>query len=148
MTNNDKPGAVFARRHAAHLRLDSRGERLACRLLKSLGMEVLTCNYGGRRGEIDIVARDGSVLCFVEVKTRRRADRSRPAAAVTRTKKRRIVRTAERYFRQIGHPPVVYRFDIVEIVVSGRRVKGSWHWPNTFSGEDAGRPTHRPFAVF
>lgn len=125
--------ASFARRRAAHLRVGRRGERLARRLLRELGMEVLGGNYRGPRGEIDIVARDGKLLCFVEVKTRRASSGARPAAGLVPAQKWRIVRTAERYLRQLGHPPVLYRFDLVEIVVDGWRVVEARHWPNEFS---------------
>ena len=106
---------------------------MACRLLKNLGMEILQRNYTGSRGEIDIIARDGSTICFIEVKTRRRSPRSRPADAVTTRKKRKIVRTAEQYLRRIGSPPVVFRFDIIEIVFSGRKLLDTRYWTNEFS---------------
>ena len=70
-------GISFRRRKAAHLRLGQRGKRLAVVLCKQLGMNVLHQNYLGPHGEIDIVARDGAALCFVEVRTRHRSGRSR-----------------------------------------------------------------------
>ncbi len=60
----------FRRRRAAHIRLGRRGEQIAVRLLRSLGMEILCRNYRCAAGELDIVARDGATLVFVEVKTR------------------------------------------------------------------------------
>ena len=84
-------------------------------------MCIIQRNYVGPRGEIDIIARDGSVLCFVEVKTRRRSVKSRPADSVTSEKKKRIIRTAKRYLAQLGNPSIIYRFDIVEIIFSGPR---------------------------
>ena len=130
----------FAARRAAHLRLGRRGERLAARLLRELGLEVLVRNYRGPHGEIDIVAREGDVLCFVEVKTRRRAVHSRPADAVGRAKRRNLVRTAHRYLREIGRPDILYRHDIVEIVLEGRRVRDARYWRRAFTDEDARRP--------
>lgn len=123
----------WARR--AHLRLGRRGERLACRLLRRLGMTVLMRNYSALHGEVDIVARDGKVLCFVEVKTRRRAPRSRPIDAVTEAKKKRLIRTVRRYLRQLGSPKIAYRYDIVEIIFdrSGRRLLEARYWPQTFT---------------
>ena len=123
----------FSRLRSAHLRLGKRGEDLAYRLLINLGMEVLQRNYLGKTGEIDIVARDGSILCFIEVKTRRRSARSRPADAVTKEKQKRIIRTAKSYLRQIGNPGIIYRFDIVELVVNGHKPIEGRYWPNEFS---------------
>ena len=126
----------FSQLRNAHLRLGKKGEYLACRLLKNLGIELIYRNYSGPRGEIDIIARDGSTLCFVEVKTRRRSLKSRPADAVTLEKKRRIIRTARRYLRQLGNPSIVYRFDIVEMVFTGRKLAEARYWPNEFSPSD------------
>lgn len=129
----------MARARAAHLRLGRRGERCACRLLRAMGLTVLTRNLAGPHGEIDIVARDGGVLCFVEVKTRRRSLRSRPADAVTDTKKWRIARTAHRYLRLLGHPPVIYRYDIVEVIFLQGRLHDLRYWPGAFNEDDARR---------
>jgi putative endonuclease len=114
-------------------------------LLVELGLDVLTRNYAGTRGEIDIVARDGVKLCFVEVKTRHRALRGRPGEAVGREKRRNLVRTAHQYLRELGHPPLAYRFDIVEIVLSGWRVVDLRYHRNAFTEEDVRR---RPGQAF
>lgn len=132
-----KPSPVsrvpFARRRAAHLRLGRRGERLACRLLRRLGLEILLRNYRHGRGEIDIVARDGETLCFVEVKTRRRRGLYDPARAVGRAKKQILLRTARHYLREIGRPPVPHRHDIVELVIPGIRVHYASYHRNAFA---------------
>lgn len=129
----------FARRRAAHLRLGSRGERLAARVLRRLGIDVLVCNYRDSDGEMDMVARDDLMLCFVEVKTRHRALNSRPADAVRSAKRRRIVRTAHRYLREIGHPQIAYRFDIVEVVFDGRRLRTVRYLRNAFTEAEVRR---------
>jgi putative endonuclease len=126
----------FGRRRAAHLRLGQRGERLARTLLCRLGLDVLTTNYRTAQGEVDIVAREGTTLCFVEVKTRHRQAHARPADAVGREKRRRIVRAARRYRRDLGWPAIPHRYDIVEIVLSGRRVRDVRYWPGAFSEEE------------
>ena len=123
----------FRTRRAAHLRLGRRGEKIAVRLLREQGTEVLLRNYRCTQGEIDIVARDGEVLCFVEVKTRHRSAHSRPADAVGSAKKLRISRAAHRYLREIGWPAVRYRFDIVEVVLAGRSVTDVRHWRGAFT---------------
>jgi len=119
--------------------MGQRGERLAARLLGELGLDVLVRNYRDFPREIDIVARDGEVLCFVEVKTRRSAIFSRPSESVGQAKKRLIIRAAHRYLREIGRPPVVYRFDIVEVVLDRWRVKDVRYYPNAFSEQEVRR---------
>jgi putative endonuclease len=126
----------FARRRAAHLRLGRRGERLAQTLLRRLGLDVLTTNYRTAQGEVDIVARAGTMLCFVEVKTRHRRLHSRPADAVGREKQCRIIRAARRYRRDLGWPAIPHRYDIVEIVLAGRRLADVRYWPGAFTEEE------------
>jgi putative endonuclease len=122
----------FGKRRAAHLRLGERGERLAVRLLRELGLDVLARNYRTSRGELDIVAREGGALCFVEVKTRHRWVHSRPADAVGPAKRQRMIRAAKQYLRELGFPPLLYRYDIVEVVLVGPRVVDMRYWRNAF----------------
>src|SRR6266513_191973 len=83
----------FSPSRAEHLRLGSRGEKLACRFLRRNGYKVLYRNFRGRSGgEIDIVCREKDTLVFVEVKTRTREDFGRPLDAVNRAKQQRISR--------------------------------------------------------
>ncbi|MDZ4287010.1 MAG: YraN family protein [Prosthecobacter sp.] len=94
------------------------GEFLACRCLRQRGRRVLYCNYRGpNRGEVDIVARHGDVLSFVEVKTRTTTAFGRPADAVTPDKQRLIQRGALAWLRLLGNPPIKFRFDIVEVLL-------------------------------
>ena len=131
----------FAMRRAAHLRLGQRGENLAFRLLQELGLEFLTRNYAGDKGEIDLIARDGAVLCFIEVKTRHRQRLARPADAVGPEKRRRLVKTAHQYLRELGRPPVRYRFDIIEVVFDEARCVDLRYHRNAFTENEI----HRPF---
>jgi len=125
----------FAQRKAAHLRVGRRGERLAGVLLRRLGLDVLLRNFRCTTGEIDLVAREHTTLCFVEVKTRRHRPNSRPADAVGPAKRRRIIRAAHRYLREIGRPDVRYRFDIIEIILDGWRLRDVRYWPAAFTEE-------------
>lgn len=131
----DAAAAVFGRGRIRHLRLGERGEAVAVRLLRELGHDVLVRRFRGPHGEIDIVTRDGPCLCFVEVKTRHRVGRARPAAAVGRAKQRNLVRTAALYRREVGHPPLRYRFDVVEVVLAGGRLREARHYPGAFTEE-------------
>jgi putative endonuclease len=133
MTTQTQSGYKAAR--AAHLQLGETGEDIACRLLRDFGMEILVRNYAGPNGELDVVARDGEVLSFVEVKTRRRTPRSRPVDAVTSGKKKRIIRTAQRYIRKLGNPDLLYRYDVVEVVFNDGDLADVRYWPNAFSEE-------------
>lgn len=123
----------FKQLRHAHLRLGARGERLACRAMREMGMVILCRNYTGKRGEIDIIALEDRVLCFVEVKTRRRQGLYRPSASVGRTKQENIVGTARRYLRELRFPSVSCRFDIVELIVDGWRVRDARYIRSAFS---------------
>jgi putative endonuclease len=93
------------------------GERQAEALLRRKGFRVLGRRVRvGRRDEIDLLARDGDVLVFVEVKTRAREAYGRPASAVHAHKRRVLSRAAVRYIKTLGRRQVLFRFDVVEVV--------------------------------
>jgi putative endonuclease len=103
---------------APHLRRGARGEKLACRYLRRKGYKVLFRNFRGRTGgEIDLVCRDHDTLVFVEVKTRTREDFGRPIAAVDRRKQRRIARGGLAWLRMLDNPDILFRFDVVEVLL-------------------------------
>jgi putative endonuclease len=106
---------------------------LAAIALREIGLEILGRNFAARDAEIDIVARRGQTLCFVEVKTRRREILSRPAAAVGREKRKHIGRAARAYLHKLGHPALPISYDIVEVVLESRRAKTIRYWPNAFN---------------
>jgi putative endonuclease len=100
------------------LRRGARGERLACRHLRRNGYRVLFRNFRGRTGgEIDLVCRDHDTLVFVEVKTRTRQDFGRPIAAVDRQKQKRIARGGLAWLRMLDNPDILFRFDVVEVLL-------------------------------
>ena len=105
---------------SGHLRRGAHGEKLACRFLKRNGYKILFRNFRGRSGgEIDIVCRDNDTLVFVEVKTRAREDFGRPFEAVDREKRKRISRGALAWLRMLDNPDILFRFDVVEVIVAG-----------------------------
>ena len=111
------------KRRAQHLTLGARGEKLAARHLRRCGYKVLYRNFRGRHGgEIDLVCRDRDVLVFVEVKTRTREDFGRPLEAVHRDQQRRISLGALAWLRLLGNPDILFRFDIVEVVIANDSV--------------------------
>ncbi len=94
------------------------GELLAARHLQEKGRKILRRNHRGpHRGEVDIVARHGDVLTFVEVKTRTSSAFGRPADAVTADKQRLIQRGALDWLRLLGNPRIAIRFDIAEVLL-------------------------------
>jgi putative endonuclease len=64
------------------------------------------------------VCRDRDTLVFVEVKTRRREDFGRPLEAVDRAKQKRISRGALAWLRMLDNPDILFRFDVVEVIVT------------------------------
>src|ERR1041385_605208 len=102
-----------------HLRLGSRGENLACQFLKKNGYKILYRNFKGRTGgEIDVVCRDRDTLVFIEVKTRTREDFGRPLDAVNREKRNRIARGGLGGVRLLDNPDILFRFDVVEVILA------------------------------
>src|SRR5712671_871961 len=120
---NDKP---------EHLRLGILGERAARKHLRRIGLKFLTANFRSRRGEVDLVFRDGECLVFVEVKTRSSEDWTRPAAAVNAHKRRLLSQTALDYLKLLKQPRVKMRFDIVEVLLRDGEVREVRHLPNSF----------------
>jgi len=107
------------------------GEQAAAEYLQRAGYSIMARNYRVVLGEIDIIARDGDTVVFVEVKTRRTMRCGRPAAAVNYFKQQKISRVAAVFLRQrhlLGCP---CRFDVVEVYGAGpeftlRQIKGAF----------------------
>jgi Holliday junction resolvase-like predicted endonuclease len=95
-----------------HLQLGARGEKLACGFLRRQGYKILYRNFRARHGgEVDIVCRDGDTLVFIEVKTRRRDDTTRPSEAINAAKRKLISRGALTCLQLLDNPrhPVAIR---------------------------------------
>ena len=93
------------------------GEKHAERYLKRNGYRTLGRRVRlGQRSEIDIIARQGKTLVFVEVKTRKSEAFGRPASAVDRDKRRTMSRADVRYLKQRDFPKIHFRFDVVEVI--------------------------------
>lgn len=100
-------------------RLGKRGEVVAKAFLQRRGYEVIATNYRSPWGEVDIVARDGVALVFVEVKTRRSTAFGAAVEAVTAVKGKRLVATAQHYLGEQGLD-VPWRVDVVAITAGER----------------------------
>ncbi|MDO5798563.1 MAG: YraN family protein [Eubacteriales bacterium] len=93
----------------------SRHEKQAAAFLEKQGLKIVERNFYCRNGEIDLVARDGEYLVFVEVKYRSTSASGMAAAAVDIRKQRRISRAAQFYLLRYGYGEVPCRFDVVAI---------------------------------
>ena len=93
----------------------NKGEDLACEYLKSQGYEILERNYRIRGGEMDIVAKEGGYLVFIEVKTRWSHKYGLPSESMTVWKIRHLLKTAKFYLQKIRWGDGPYRLDFISI---------------------------------
>lgn len=92
------------------------GEQVAGDWLRAHGCKILASNFRGpHRGEVDIVARDGRLLIFAEVKTRREGSRIRGLDAVGKDKQKLIERGANAWLKSLGTRDLPWRFDVIEV---------------------------------
>jgi putative endonuclease len=91
------------------------GEDVACDELKRRGYAILARRFRTRVGELDIIARDGPTLVFIEVKARRTAHFGTAGDAVTAHKRRRLARMAEEFLLRSRLTRVPCRFDVVAV---------------------------------
>ncbi len=98
--------------------LGALGERHAARMLRAKGLRVLEANFRTRRGELDLIVRDGETLVFVEVRTRCTEGAVTPLASVDARKQEHLFRTARAYLRMRRLPECCIRYDVVEVIAS------------------------------
>jgi putative endonuclease len=116
-------GAVFRRGtgqrgeggNDSRRRTGDRGEAIAVRALKKRGYKILEQNYRSKLGEIDVIATDGGVLAFVEVKARQTDQFGDPKEAITPQKQRKISMVALEYLKETEQMGKGARFDVVAI---------------------------------
>ena len=107
----------MARATPSNRRTGARYEEAAADFLRQQGYEILEKNYRDRYGEVDIVAREGRYLVFVEVKYRKDASCGYPEEAVSARKQQRIRHTASWYLYRHGcSEETPCRFDVVSIL--------------------------------
>lgn len=101
--------------------IGAQGETFAAQILQEQGMKILSRNYYTPYGEIDLIVLDKGCIAFVEVKTRRTGSVTRPAEAVDRRKRERIIRSAVCYLMEypVDLQP---RFDVFEIVTKKGKI--------------------------
>ncbi len=98
-----------------------RGELLAAGFLKRKGYKILGANIRTPFGELDLVARQGAVIVFVETKTRVTDSLGPPFLSVTKEKAARIVRNALFYLKRYGKADAFWRIDIVSVKLNARQ---------------------------
>jgi putative endonuclease len=102
----------------------SAGERLAARFLEEKGLKILERNFRTREGEIDLIALDGEIIVFTEVKTRRSTTCGYPIEAVDDKKQEQIRYIAEIYLAKNGWMEREIRYDTFTLRFD--RDKGKW----------------------
>jgi putative endonuclease len=111
--------------------LGGRGENVAAKYLRNQGYKILERNFKCGVGEIDIIARDGRTLVFVEVKTRA-YDEPTPEDQVNQPKRHQLTKAAKYYLTRYGIPQPPARFDVVAIVWPQGRDPQIRHTPDAF----------------
>jgi len=96
------------------------GERLACDFLGKNGYDILETNYRCRDGEIDIIAKQGDTLVFVEVRTKKSRQFGTPEESITPTKMERLRTVAAHYGQNHDNLPTNWRIDVVAIQMDTR----------------------------
>ena len=117
---------------AARQTLGLQGERIAARWLLRLGYTIEAHRYRSGHRDLDLVARRGDVVAFVEVKARRGQEFGDPVEAVNWKKQKELVRSASVWIDRHGKPAESYRFDVVGVLVEGERVRVR-HIANAFA---------------
>ena len=111
--------------------LGPRGENVAAKFLRNQGFKILLRNFRCGVGEIDIIARDGKTIVFVDVKTRTDDDPT-PEEQVNNIKRHQITKAARFYLGRYGVPQPPARFDVVAIVWPSGREPQIRHTPDAF----------------
>lgn len=92
------------------------GERQAIQYLLARGWFIVAHRFRAGRTEIDLIARRGALVAFVEVKTRRGEGFGSPLEAVTGAKRRELVKAARAWVDRFGRPSDIYRFDCIGLL--------------------------------
>jgi putative endonuclease len=110
----------------------SRGEELAAAFLVRNGCAIIERNFRCKGGEVDIVAREGKTLVFVEVKSRKTLTYGVPQLAVTPFKQRQISKAALTWLARNRQHDTPARFDVIAILLEGNYQHRIEHIKNAF----------------
>jgi putative endonuclease len=117
---------------APHLFLGRKGERIASRFLMKQGFDILARRFRTRRGEVDLVAFERSVLVFIEVKTRASRKFGDPWEFVEWEKQQSLRLAGEEFVARYDLGKYAYRFDVVSIIAPGTRSQEVALYRNAF----------------
>lgn len=116
---------------SGRMKLGKMGEEIAASFLQGKNYEIVERNYRRYRGEIDLIARDGGYLVFVEVKTARSLKMGPPILRVDSRKRRQMGRVAAAYFQEHDLFDQDARFDIVTVTFEDNQPRIE-HFENAF----------------
>ncbi len=102
-----------------HLRVGKEGEEFAYNIVKRMGYKILEKNYRCSIGEVDLIALDGDVLVFIEIKTRRHSI-GYAKEAVNRKKRKKLLLVASYYMKKKKLYNRKVRFDVIAIQVDSK----------------------------
>lgn len=102
-----------------HINLGIAGEGSAGKLLKDNGYKVIARNYRCIFGEIDLIAMDNDIICFIEVKTRSSPESYPPLESVTAAKQKQISKVAMHYLKENALLDRNARFDVIAVCAEG-----------------------------
>lgn len=108
------------------------GEDCAAKFLEAAGYAIIERNFRIRSAEIDIIAKIGDVIVFVEVKARSSIRHGLPSEAVNFHKQRKIIQAASVFLQDENFADCACRFDVVEVYLSGELVEEINHIENAF----------------
>jgi putative endonuclease len=116
----------------SRINLGKCGEELATAYLKQKGFRIIIRNYRQKTGEVDIIAKDGNTLVFIEVKTRSSLLFGQPFEAVTAAKQTQLNRIALDYMTRNRITNQAARFDVVSILIEKNKEPEIEHLQNCF----------------
>lgn len=115
--------------------LGREAEDLAASYLGARGFTVVARNHAVRRGEVDLVCREGEVLCFVEVRSRSSSAHGGPEETIDRRKARRVVAAAHDWMLRNGGADHEIRFDVVAVTFSSEGLPRVEHFRGAFDAD-------------
>lgn len=119
MATADKPPRLTAAQRVAR-----GGEEEALAALEQAGYRIVARNYRCPFGELDLVAEEGQVLCFIEVKARSSLTYGTPRDAITPAKRRKLARSASHFMMSRLEADRPFRVDVVEVAYVRGRIAG------------------------
>jgi len=112
--------------------LGTQGEQLVGTFLEKKGYAILNKNYASRWGEVDIIAKQGDVICFIEVKTRKQSYFP-IASVVNKGKQHKIIRTAKHFILNQQLRDYIFRFDVATVLLNDSKNPSINYIANAFT---------------